>query len=58
MKTLSSRSKEVQERVEKESLSSEQVIWSPECIQSFPRLTESNLRALTLGVCQIKRLHS
>ena len=58
MKTLSSRSNDLQERIEKESLSSKRAIWSemsPECIQSFPRLTKNDLRALTLGVYQIKQ---
>ena len=53
MKTSPSMSKELQERVEKGSLSSKRAIWSemfPEYIQSFPRLTENDLRALTLGV--------
>ena len=48
MKTSSSRSNELQE---KESLSSERAIWCeifPE--RSFPRLTENDLRGLTLGV--------
>ena len=53
MKTSPSRSNELQERVVKESLSSKRAIWSemfPEYIQSFPRLTENDLRGLTLGV--------
>ena len=50
LKTLPSRSYELRERIEKESLSSKRAIWSemsPKCIQSIPRFTENDLRALT-----------
>ncbi|XP_062580526.1 uncharacterized protein LOC134242456 [Saccostrea cucullata] len=61
MKVLSRTSNELQKRVEKEKLASRRVVWtemSQDCLQNFPRLTEIDLRTLTLGVYQITQAKS